>query len=37
VNINYKNKAQAVQAILKLEFPDYAKDQLPLEEVINNE
>jgi len=37
VNINYKNKAQAVQAILKLEFPDYAKDQLPLEEVVNNE
>jgi len=37
VNITYKNKAQAVQAILNLEFPDYVKNQPSLEEVINDE
>jgi len=37
INITYKNKAQAVQAILNLEFPDYIRDQPPSEEIVNNE
>jgi len=40
VNITYKNKAEAIRAILKLEFPDYVeldKNQLPEEEVLNDE
>jgi len=37
MNITYKNKVQAVQAILKLEFPDYVRDQPLLEEILNEE
>lgn len=37
MNITYKNKAQAIQAILKLEFPDYVRDQALVEEVLNDE
>ena len=37
MNITYKNKTEAIQAILKLEFPDYTKNKSSLEEVLNDE
>ena len=37
MNITYKNKTEAIQAILKLEFPDYTKNKSLLEEVLNDE
>jgi len=40
MNITYKNKAEAIRAILKLEFPDYIesnKDQPPEEENSSSE
>ena len=40
MNITYKNKAEAIRAILRLEFPDYVesnKDQPPEEESSGSE